>query len=77
MIHHDFVGFAVETLGPFSDGARRLVDDLGRLLISTSGDPRSKSFLTQRIGIEIQRGNAASILGTVPNSESLGEIFYL
>ncbi len=35
------------------------------------------AFLIQRIGIEIQRGNAARIFGTVPTGKSLSEIFYL
>jgi hypothetical protein len=32
-------------------------------------------YLTQRISLAIQRGNAASILGTIPQSPDLKEIF--
>lgn len=74
---HVFLGFAVETMGPFSDGTLRFVNELGKLLNIASGDARSKSFFIQRIGIEIQRGNSAHILGTIPDGESLTEIFYL
>ncbi len=76
-LNHEFVAFAVETLGPFGDGTRRFVDELGKMLIETSGDARSKSFFIQRIGIEVQRGNATSVMGTIPKGESLYEIFYL
>ena len=32
-----------------------------------SGEPRSTVFLIQAIGMAVQRGNAASVLGTVCN----------
>ncbi|CAH2207945.1 jg1547 [Pararge aegeria aegeria] len=36
------------------------------MVIESTGDPRAGSYLDQRINLAIQRGNAASILGTVP-----------
>jgi hypothetical protein len=72
-----FVPFAVETLGPFGEEALALVKDLGKRLIESSGEPRSCAYLIQRISIAIQRGNAASILATVPTSSKFQEIFYL
>jgi len=39
------------------------------------GEPRSSSFLLQRLSIAIQRGNAASILATHPKSRGLDEIY--
>ncbi len=74
---YKFVPFAVETLGPFGDEAMDLVKDLGRRLIESSGELRSRAYLTQRISIAIQRGNAASIFATVPRSSQLTEVFYL
>jgi hypothetical protein len=72
-----FVPFAVETLGPFGEEALALVKDLGRRISDNTGEIRSKSFLTQRISIAIQRGNAASIFSTIPTSSKLNEIYYL
>jgi hypothetical protein len=72
-----FVPFAVETLGPFGEEALGLVKDLGRRISDNTGEIRSKSFLTQRISIAIQRGNAASIFSTIPTSSKLNEIYYL
>jgi hypothetical protein len=57
--------------------ALALVKDLGKRLIESSGEPRSCAYLIQRISIAIQRGNAASILATVPTSSKFQEIFYL
>ena len=72
-----FVAFAVETFGPWCKDAKDLVFQLGRRLLSTSGDPRCVNFLRQRIGIAVQQGNAISILGSFPSSNSLEEIFHL
>ena len=46
------------------------------LFMAISGEPRSKAFLVQRISIAVQRGNVASILGTLPQGKELEEIFY-
>ena len=43
--------------------------------METTGEKRSTFFLTQRISIALMRGNAACILGTVPPTEGLEEIF--
>jgi hypothetical protein len=47
------------------------------LLLEKSGVSESPSYFQQRISIAIQRGNAASILGTVAKSSGLEEIFCL
>ena len=36
---------------------------------------RSTDFLFQQISIALQRGNASCVIGTVPHSEGLEEIF--
>jgi hypothetical protein len=46
-------------------------------LIAESGDSESKKFLFERFSLAIQRGNAASIRGTFPDSALLSEIFVL
>lgn len=72
-----FRAFAVETFGPWCKDAKDLVSDLGHRLLSITGDPRCVNFLRQRIGIAVQQGNAASILGSFPSTSSLHEIFLL
>ena len=40
-----------------------------------TGEKRSSFYIFQSISMAIQRGNASCILGTVPRSEGLEEIF--
>lgn len=73
-----FVTVAVVTIRPWCQEARNFLDSLSRLLIEKTGDPRSKSYLFQRISLTIQRGNAMSIMGTLPtlhHGKKLDEIY--
>ncbi len=74
---YHFIPFAVETLGPWCQEAIEFTSALGKAISNESGEPRSTSFLRQRISIAIQKGNAACIMGTIPSSRSMEEIFYL
>ena len=65
---YHFVPVAIETLGVFGDEAAMLLREIGRRLISTTKDTRQFSYLKQRVSVAIQRGNAASILGTVASA---------
>ena len=47
------------------------MQELGDRLNKVSGDARSRLFLFQRVSVAIQRGNAASVLGTITPSASL------
>jgi len=69
--------FACETLGPWCTEARNFVNQLGNMLNTCTGEPRSKLYLTQRISIAIQRTNAARVMGTFDSSAKLEEIFYI
>ncbi|CAH2237123.1 jg24462 [Pararge aegeria aegeria] len=55
-----------QIMGPWGPEARALFKELSKRVIESTGDPRAGSYLGQRISLAIQRGNAASILGTVP-----------
>ena len=45
------------------------VRELGRRLQVKSGDPQSRNHLRQRLAVAMQRGNAASVLGTMRSDE--------
>jgi predicted N-acyltransferase len=77
VIKYIFKGLAFETLGPWYKGAIDFVNVIGNRLIAESGDSESKKFLFETISLAIQRGNAASIRGTFPDSALLSEIFVL
>jgi len=56
-LSHDyiFVAVGVETSEGLGKQAAQFLKDLGRKLIPATGEPRSSSFLLQRISIAIQR----------------------
>ena len=72
-----FVPFGVETLGSWGDDAKELLAQIGKRIAKRTGEPRSLEFLRQRIGIEIQKWNAISVAGTLPQSVGLDGIFDL
>ncbi len=73
----DFLAFSVETSGLFGNEALKFTKEIGKRLHKATGEKRSKMFLLQRLGLAIQRGNAASLMGTFPLSEKFSEVFYL
>ena len=61
-----FTPIALETLGPWGPEANKFITEVGRRLHLATGDPRSVSFLRQKISIAVQRGNAMCISGSLP-----------
>ena len=61
-----FTPIALETLGPWGPEASNFVSEVGRRLFAATGDPRSASFLRQKISMAVQRGNAMCITGSFP-----------
>ena len=72
-----FTPLGFETLGPWGPEAKKLIKKIGVLISTESGEMRSVSFLRQRVSIAIQRGNASSILSTLPSTSALDEVFFL
>ena len=68
---------AMETLGSWAPMGLKFIKDIGARMAEVTGEKRSTSYLFQGIGIATQRGNAAAILGTLPSTKALDEIFYL
>ena len=63
---HHFIPIGIETTGVFGPEALSFFKELGRCLRARSGEPLSFSHLLQQIGVTIQRGNTATVLGTAP-----------
>ena len=57
-------------IGAWGKEAQGLVSELGGRLAALTGEPRSLTFLRQRLGIAMMRGNAAAIRGTLPDNIS-------
>ncbi|XP_055336834.1 uncharacterized protein LOC129587228 [Paramacrobiotus metropolitanus] len=72
-----FSPIAFETMGPWGPSAIAIVKELGKRLQQHTGESRSHEFLRQRLSLQIQRGNAASILGTMDRVDSLNEVLLL
>ena len=72
-----FIPVATETSGVFGKEAIKLVKAIGSKITEVTHERRATSFLFQRLAISIQRGNVASVLGTIPPSKNLAELFYL
>ncbi len=70
----EFVPIAVESLGVWGAEGLHFVNDIGRRIADISHEPRSSTFLLQRLSIAIQRGNACCVLhpseGTVPEDDA-------
>jgi len=56
----------VETTGVWAKEGLSLLLEIGRRIAEVTGEKRSGNFLLQRLSIAVQRGNLASVLGTLP-----------
>lgn len=62
---HNFVPIAVETSGIIGPSALQIFKQISRRLREMNGDPLANYHIKQQVSVCIQRGNAASILGTI------------
>ena len=69
-----FAPICIETLGAWGDSANDPVRKIGARVREKTGEPRSTSFLIQRLALDVQRGNAAAVLGTIPASRDWAEV---
>jgi len=72
-VAYSFVPIAVETFGAWGPEAMAFISELGRRIVVATGDPRSTAFLRQRIDVALQRGNAASVMGTLVEVSPVGD----
>lgn len=74
---YSFTPVAVETLGALGEEATAFFHDIGRRMVAVTAEPRSLQYFLQRLSVTVQRGNAACVLGTVPSSRGLHQLFYV
>ena len=60
-----FIPVAIETLGSYCSDGLIFLQELGRRISRVTGDKRETTYLFQRLSVAIQRGNAASVMGTM------------
>ena len=74
---YSVIPICVETMGPWGQNGLGFIKELGNKIKNVTKEPKSTAYLCQAISVAIQRGNAASILGTVPPTKNLEEIYNL
>ena len=74
---HIVTPMAVEIMGSWSQMGLGFIKKLGTKITNVTKDDRSTSYLFQALSMAIQRGNAISIMGTVPDIKELDEIYHL
>ena len=74
---YNFKPLGFETVGGWGPKTVAFMHNLGRKIKTKTSEPRSTSYLFQRLSIAIQRGNCASVLGAAPTSKPLDEIFFI
>ena len=70
-----FVPVGVETFGSWGPEGHKLIKEIGRKVMEETGEKRSSFYFFQKLSMSVQRGNASCIIGTIPRSEGLDEIF--
>ena len=67
---------AIETTsGDFGSETLKFLKELGYRLKQTSGECSTNSYLLQRLSVAVQRGNAASVMGS--SGQDAVEDFFL
>ena len=69
---HLFVPVTIETAGVFGPETMDFIRELDRRLQLVYADHNSFAYLIQRLSVAVQRGNAASVLGSARSLESQG-----
>ncbi|XP_055343517.1 uncharacterized protein LOC129591748 isoform X2 [Paramacrobiotus metropolitanus] len=74
---YNFTTAAFEIYGPWSDGTKLLVQKVGNGIVIATGQKRAKEFFRHRLSIQMQRGNAICVMGTIPEQDSIEKVFLL
>jgi hypothetical protein len=61
----DFVPIAIETSGAWGPQGMSLISEIGKRIAVVTNEPRSATFLRQRLSIALQKGNALCVMATV------------
>lgn len=77
MKSHLFSPIAIETKGPWGKETTCFLHELASRLRNTTKEDKAGQYLFERVSIAVQRGNAISVLGTLPDSKKLDSIYYI
>ena len=74
-VGYSFTPVAIETLGAMGKKSLAFLKDLGHRVRQRTGEVKAKAYLIQRLSVAVQRGNAASVLGSVGGRPELEDLF--
>ena len=74
---YNTIAIAHETMGSWAPDSLKFMKDLGSRVSEATGEKRAKSFLFQSMSMNLQRGNALCVMGTVAHHRKLEEIYNL
>ena len=60
--NYRFEPVAIETSGAIGPSTSRFLSELGKKIVSKTGERRASQWMYQRLSVAVMRGNAASIL---------------
>lgn len=72
-----FIPMGLETFRLWGTEANELVCSIGRKLKEKTGELRSTEFWKQSLSMEIERGNATFVMGTIPATKAFDQIFFV
>ena len=75
--NYHVVPIAHQTMGSWAPDSLRFMKDLGSRVSEATGEKCAKSFLLQSFSMNLQRGNALCVMGTVAHHRKLEEIYNL
>ena len=75
LLNHLVVPVAIEMSGVIGPLSMAFLRELGQRLRHLTGEGSSTAYLLQKLSIAVQRGNAASVLGTSGHSASVEDLF--
>ncbi len=64
-----------ETLDSLDQEAKEFIANIRGKLSDVTGEPQTAAYLMQRISLELQRGNVASVLGTYVQKDNIDSLF--
>ena len=70
-----FLPVSIETSGSLGPKTRDFLKELGYRLRQATGEINSSSYLLQRLSIAVQRGNMASVMGSIGHSTDMDFFF--
>ena len=71
------VPIAHETMSSLAPDSLKFMKNLGSRITEATGEKRARSFLFQSLSMNLQRGNALCVMGTVAHHRQLEEIYNL